>query len=190
LDYSAYVRTLLSVFVGLGLGQLVQPLHRLARFEGTVRWDWLPLGWAFFAFVMVVQTWWAYFDILQSALWLNLFAFLLPISVFVTLYMICASALPDVSKAPADGVVDLAAFHLRQRRYFFGLWALFLSLALIVSLLVRGSFALLEDGFRVLGVALAIGLVTSSRRAVHVALTILSFVAFSIYITRFSLRIA
>jgi hypothetical protein len=99
LDYSAYLRTLLSVFVDLGLGQLVQPLHRVARFEGTVRWDWLPLGWAFFAFVMVVQTWWAYFDILQSPLWPNLFAFLLPISVF-------ASALPDVVAAFGPRRVD------------------------------------------------------------------------------------
>ena len=31
MEYSAYVRTLLSVFVVLGIGQLVQPLHRLAR---------------------------------------------------------------------------------------------------------------------------------------------------------------
>lgn len=189
MDYSPYVRTLLSVFVGLGLGQLVQPLHRLARFPGIVRWDWLPLGWAAFTFVMVVQTWWAYFDILQAPRWLNLFAFLLPISVFVTLYMICASALPDLSKTPSDGVVDLSAFHLQQRRYFFGLWVLFLSLALLVSILVRGSFALLEDAFRVVGIAFAIGLARSSRRSVHVALTILAFVAFGSYITLFSLRI-
>jgi hypothetical protein len=178
------------VFVGLGLGQLVQPLHRLARFKGIVRWDWLPLGWAFFAFVMVVQTWWAYFDILQSPLWLNLFAFLIPISVFVTLYMICASALPDLSKHSENDVVDLSAFHLQQRRYFFGLWAIFLSLAVVVSLLVRGSFALVEDGFRVLGIAFAIGLAMSSRRPVHVALTIVAFVAFTAYIILFSLRIA
>ena len=189
MDYSAYVRTLLSVFVGLGLGQLAQGLHRLARFKGTVRWDWMPLGWAFFAFVMVVQTWWAYFDILQSPLWLNLFAFLLPLTVFVTLYMICASALPDLSKPSENEVVDLSAFHLRQRRYFFGLWAIFLSLALFVSLLVRGSLAFIEDGFRVVGIAFAIGLSTSARRAVHVVLTILAFVAFTAYITLFSLRI-
>jgi hypothetical protein len=190
LDYSAYVRTLLSVFVGLGLGKLVQPLHRLARFKGTVRWDWLPLGWATFTFVMVVQTWWAYFDILQSRLWLNLFAFLLPIGVFVTLYMLCASALPDLSKASEADMVDLAKFHFDQRRYFFGLWALFLSLALIVSVLVRGSFALIEDGFRVLGVALALALVRSSTRSTHVVLTVFAFGALGAYIALFTLRIS
>lgn len=190
MDYSAYVRTLLSVFVVLGIGQLVQPLHRLFRFKGTVRWDWLPLGWAFFAFVMVVQTWWAYFDILQSPLWLNLFAFLIPMGVFVTLYMLCASALPDLSKTSEADVVDLSAFYFDQRRYFFGLWALFLSLAVMVSALVRGSFAVTEDGFRIVGIALAIALARSSKRPVHVALTIAAFAAFVAYITLFSLRIS
>ena len=31
MDLSTYLRTLLSVWVGLGLGQLVQALHRLAH---------------------------------------------------------------------------------------------------------------------------------------------------------------
>jgi hypothetical protein len=107
MDYSSYLRVLLSVWVGLGLGQLVQALHRLARFKGTVKWDWLPIVWAGFAFLMFVQTWWAYFTVLQSPLWVNLFAFVLPLTVFVVLYLICASALPDVSKATEGAVVDL-----------------------------------------------------------------------------------
>lgn len=190
MDYSTYVRTLLSVFVVLGVGQLVQPLHRLARFKGTVRWDWLPLAWAFLVFVMVVQTWWAYFEILQSPLWTNLFAFLMPLCVFVTLYMLCAAALPDLTKASESDIVDFSAFHFDQKRYFFTLWSILLTLALIVSVLVRGSFAIVEDGFRIMGIAFAATLAISSHRLVHVVITVAAFVAFGSYIALFSLRIS
>ena len=190
MDYSSYIRVLLSVFIGLGLGQLAQGLHRLARFKGTVRWDALPLVWAFFTFLMVVQTWWAYFDLLQSPLWLNLFAFMLPMSVFVLLYMLSASALPDLSTSTDADVLDMAAFHMGQRRYFFGLWGVFMLLALLVSRLARGSFAFWEDGFRVLGFALALVLLGSGRRTVHVVVTVVAVIVFGAYITLFTLRIA
>lgn len=69
MDHSAYVRVLLSVWVGLGLGQLVQALHKLARFKGRVDWDWIPVTWAALGMLMFIQTWWAYFPILQAPLW-------------------------------------------------------------------------------------------------------------------------
>jgi hypothetical protein len=190
MDYASYLRVLLSVWVGLGLGQLVQASHRLARFKGEVTWDWLPLVWAGFSFLMVVQTWWAYFTLLQAPIWSNLFAFLLPLSVFVILYLICASALPDLTKVAETGLVDLASFHLSQRRYFFGLWAVLLTLALIVSRLVRGRFDPVEDGFRVAGIAAALVLISSPRRTLHVAVTWLAIAAMVAYISLFTLTLS
>lgn len=190
MDHSSYLRVLLSVWVGLGLGQLVQGLHRLARFKGTIQWDWLPVTWAVFAFLMFVQTWWAYFTLLQSPLWANLFAFLLPLTVFVLLYLICASALPEITKVPEGGVVDLKAHYLGQHRYFFGLWGLLLTLAVIISSLVRGRFDLLGgDGFRLAGVGAAVALAGSTNRRTHVAVTVLSIVALLVYIVQFTLRL-
>ncbi len=191
MDYSSYVRVLLSVWVGLGLGQLVQALHRLARFKGTVKWDWLPIVWAGFAFLMFVQTWWAYFTVLQSPLWVNLFAFVLPLAVFVVLYLICASALPDVSKATEGAVVDLASFYLGQHRYFFRLWAVLLVLALLVQSLARGGMDLVgEDGFRIAGIAAAVTLAWSAQRRLHAIVTLTALAALILYIVLFSLRLA
>jgi hypothetical protein len=191
MDFSSYLRVLLSVWVGLGLGQLVQALNRLARFKGVVKWDWLPATWATLAFLMFVQTWWAYFTLLQAPLWINLFAFLLPLSVFVILYLICASALPDVTKLAEGAVVDLRAHYLDQHRYFFGLWAVLLLLAVLISSLARGGFRLLGgDGFRLLGFVAALVMVRSSSRRVHVAVTLLSLAALLTYIVLFTLRLA
>ena len=191
MDYSSYVRVLLSVWVGLGLGQLVQALHRLARFKGTVQWDWLPVVWAGFAFLMFVQTWWAYFTVLQSPVWVNLFAFVLPLSVFVVLYLICASALPDVSKTTEGTVVDLESFYLAQHRYFFRLWAVLLLLALLVQSLARGRVDLFgEDGFRVAAIAAAVALASSANRRLHVVVTLMALAALILYIVLYSLRLA
>lgn len=189
MDYSSYLRVLLSVWVGLGLGQLVQAFHRLARFKGDVRWDWIPVVWSGLAFLLFVQTWWAYFTILQSPLWVNLFAFLLPLSVFVIVYLICSSSLPDVQKTPEGSVVDLTAFYVAQHRYFFTLWGILLTLALLVSLLVRGEFRVAADGFRVLGIAAAIAMARSPNRRLHAAITIASLTALVIYIVLFTLRL-
>lgn len=175
----------------MGLGQLVQAFHRLVRFKGEVRWDWLPLTWAAFSFLMVVQTWWAYFVLIQSPIWINLFAFLLPLTVFVVLYLICASALPDVAKLGESDVLDLGTFHFGQRRYFFGLWATLLFLAVIVSRLVRGRFDVLgADGFRLAGLVAAVFLIVSTKRAVHTVITCLAILAMAVYIALFTLRLS
>lgn len=190
MDYSSYLRVLLSVWVGLGLGQLVQALHRLARFKGPIRWDWIPLVWAGLAFLMFIQTWWAYFLILQSPLWANLFAFLLPLSAFVILYLICASALPDVTKTPDGVAVDLEAFYFGQHHYFFALWAVLLIIASIVSALVRGHVQVFRgDGFRLVAIAAALLLTFSGNRRIHAAVTIASLAALVTFIVLFSLRL-
>lgn len=191
MEFEAYLRVLLSVWVGLGLGQLVQALHRLARFKGTIHWDWLAVAWATLAFLMFIQTWWAYFTILQVPVWTNLFAFLLPLTVFVLLYLICASALPDATKVTDGAAIDLRAFYMGQHRYFFALWALLLALAIVVSTISRNGLELLGgDGFRAAGFLAALVLMRSGSRRVHAAVTVLSLAALVVYIVRFTLRLA
>lgn len=191
MDYSAYLRVLLSVWVGLGLGQLVQAVHRLARFRGTVRWDWLPLVWAALTFLMFIQTWWAYFSILQAPIWRNLFAFLLPLSTFIVLYLICASALPDLTKTAESSTVDLRSHYLGQNRYFFGLWAALLTLAVIISSIARGGPNVIGgDGFRIAAIMGALVLIRTSDRRIHVVVTVASLVALVLYIVLFTLRLA
>ncbi len=191
MDHPAYLRVLLSVWVGLGLGQLVQAVHRLARFRGSVRWHWIPLTWAAFAFLMFVQTWWAYFALLQSAVWLNLLAFLLPLATFVLLFLICATSLPDATRVAEGDTIDLEAHYHGQRRYYFGLWAALFGVAIMVSALARGPFRLWSgDAFRLIGLITAVVLSSTGRRRVHAWVTALSFAALVTYIVLFSLRLA
>lgn len=190
MDYASYLRVLLSVWVGLGLGQLIQALQRLIRYKGKVKWDWIPLVWAGFALLMFVQTWWAYFTLLQSPIWLNLFVFLLPLSVFVILYMISSSALPDLTKLKEESEVDLTEFYFSQQRYFFGLWAVLLLLALLIPFLVREHMQIkAEDLFRMTGIVIAILMATIRNRSFHVIVTLLAIAALTTFILLFSLKL-
>lgn len=190
MDKSSYIHGLLSVMVGLGLSSMLQSLHRLLRLGGRVRWHWIPMVWAALALLMIVQSWWAYFSIVTDPAWTNLFAFLLPLLVFVVLFMIAASVLPDAKTIPDTGPVDLEALHFAQRRHFFTLWALLMLLAVIVAWVVEGRVTLdTENLFRLAAFGAAVALVASAERALHAAVTIASLVVLVSYIALYSLRL-
>ena len=191
MDKSAYIHGLLSVMVGLGLSAMLQSFHRLLRLGKRVRWHWIPISWAVLALLMVVQSWWAYFSIVTDPVWTNLFAFLLPLLVFIVLFMIAASVLPDAKSLPEAGPIDLATMHFSQRRYFFTLWATLMGLAVIVTWTVdaRVTFGV-ENAFRLGAMAAAITLVVTANRLVHAAITALSLIVLISYIALYSLRLS
>lgn len=190
MDHAVYIRGLLSVIVGLSLSTLLQSFHRLFRVSERVRWSWIPIVWGVMSIVMVVQVWWAYFTIHQSPVWLNLFAFLLPLSVFIVLFLICASVLPDAKAIPDTGHVDLEALYFAQRRYFFALWAVLLVQAILVSWIARGSVAFgVEEIFRLLGIGAGAALALSGRRAVHAVGTIAAACFLITFVALYSLRL-
>ena len=190
MDKASYIHGLLSVMVGLGLSSMLQSFHRLVRLGKRVRWHWIPVVWAVIALLMIVQSWWAYFTIVTDPVWTNLFAFLLPLLVFIVLFMIGASALPDAKSIPESGIVDLRVLHFAQRRYFFALWSILMLLALIVTWIVsdRISFAM-ENVFRIVGLGAGVALITVERRAVHAVITVVSLVVLVAYIALYSLRL-
>ena len=190
MDFSSYLRVLLSVWVGLGLGQLVQALNRLARFKGVVKWDWLPATCAALAFLMFAQTWWAYFTLLQAPLWINLFAFLLPLSVFVILYLICASALPDVTKLAEGAVVDLRSLLRSTRILLRSVGGAPPAGRSDIESRARWFPRARRRRLSTPGVVAVLVMVRSSSRRVHVAVTLLSLAALLAYSVLFTLRLA
>lgn len=190
MDHAIYIRGLLSVLVGLSLSTLLQSFHRLFRVSDRVRWSWIPVVWGLISILMVVQAWWAYFTIHQSPLWLNLFAFLLPLSVFIVLFLICASVLPDAKAIPDAGVVDLEELYFAQRRYFFSLWGVLLLQAIVVSWISSGDVDLgLEEAFRLLGIGTGAAMALSGRRIVHALGTIAAACFLLVFVALYSLRL-
>lgn len=125
-----YLTVLVSIIVGLGVTDLAESVRYLIHPDQSVRWHWLPLTWGVAALLMVVACWWGFFDFLQAEVWRSPVAFLLVLFTALTLYLLCAFALPDLDwkedalSFPPEGSdhIDLKAYYFStaHRRLFFG----------------------------------------------------------------------
>jgi len=137
-----YLTVLVSIIVGLGVTDLAQSLRDLIHPDRPVRWHWLPLAWSLAAILMVVASWWGFFDLLQARVWASPVAFLLVLVTALSLYLLCAFALPDLDGPPeADdpALVDLEAFYFSpsHRRSFFGVAIVFATSFLAIANIER-----------------------------------------------------
>lgn len=182
-----YLLVMLSVLVGMGLTDLLQTVHQLVHRRRQVRWYWLPIAWAGLVLLLLLQTWWAYYRTIQARVWSNLFAFLVPLSLFIFLYLICAASLPTPE---ADEPIDLETFYFAQRLWFFGLLLGFLGVSVLASTVAYGALPWGGDvAFRGVGAVMAITLARSESRRVHGAVTGIALVLLVLYILFYMLRL-
>ena len=117
MDITEYWATLVSIIVGLGVADLLVNFHRLIHDRERVRWDPLPLVWAFSTLLLLFNFWWAVamnLDGSRDARVVGEFV-LLAISP-ILLFLMCASVLPRA--LPADGPLDMRAEWAKSRRFF------------------------------------------------------------------------
>jgi len=128
-----FLLTLLSLIVGIGLASLARSLRNLVGPRQTVRWHWLPLAWVIITFLIVANLWWGYYDGLVLDVWENYFAFIILLGEVMSLYLLCAFALPDLdwddparqqlsrrSEERSEETLDLKTFYFsRSHRYWY-----------------------------------------------------------------------
>ena len=173
-----YLLPLVSVLIGLAIADLVASLHRLLRARDRVRWHWLPLQWAAVTFLILLAYWWSFYDVAQAAVWNNLFAFGSHIALLIILYLVAAAALPDRAD---EGNLDLLQDYLRQRRYFFGLYALYFSYSLVDVWLRTGILWRPLSWLVLVYVAVFLLLAWTDRVRVH-AIVSLAVAVFTIFL--------
>jgi hypothetical protein len=123
----AHIETFISIVVGLALSDVAHSLHRMLRAGRRVRWDLLtPLA-ALLVTCSVVNTWWTLDLVFSHAV--TFAAFLPNLGSLVLLFLLASATLPD--QVPAEGL-DLKAYYLENRTYFWGLFALWV-VALVVN---------------------------------------------------------
>lgn len=128
-----YVLPMVSILVGLAIGDLSMSVHRLLRARRRVRWDWLALAAAALVVLLILEFWWAFHGMGQAEVWTHYWAFLVLAAALITMFLLASAALPD--EVPDDGI-DLAAYYDENRRYFWILFAVFTALAFVLDLLV------------------------------------------------------
>lgn len=131
-----YVLPMVSILIGLAVGDLSMSLHRLLRARRRVRWDWLPLAAALLVLLLILEFWWAFYGMGRADVWTRYWAFLILGAALVSIFLLASAALPD---AVPDAGLDLAEYYDENRRYFWAMFGLFAILAFILDLLAASA---------------------------------------------------
>jgi hypothetical protein len=135
---SEHAIVLVSIIMGLGLTDLLGNFSRLVRARARVRWDGLPLAWALFALLLVVNFWWGlYLGVTGIGEVASAGGFLAALLLPTLLYLVCTNALPEA--VPEQGL-DMGAAYDRQQRFFFGLLLAYFVLTAIQVRVVLGEW--------------------------------------------------
>ncbi|HET7230236.1 MAG TPA: hypothetical protein VFJ16_09550 [Longimicrobium sp.] len=174
-----YVLPMVSILIGLAVGDLSLSLHRLLRARRHVRWDWLPLAAALLVLLLILEFWWAFYGMGRAEVWTRYWGFLILGAALINIFLLASAALPDT--IPDDGL-DLAAYYHENRRYFWVLFALFTVLALVLDLLVEVDATNVATGplraaptLAFAALMLSLGFVESRRYHAVVVLLLLAF---------------
>lgn len=166
-----HLLVLFSIVLGLGMTQLLQAIHNLIHPATRVRWHWLPAYWTVSIFISMVFWWWIMFFINQVDALPNFFGMMLILLGPVLLYLVAASALPDIR--PGDSV-DLLAFYLSNHKRFFGLAAIYVFSLWLQPLVFGWEIPIIQHVWAVLAIALLVTLYFSTNLRVHAVLALVN----------------
>jgi hypothetical protein len=122
-----YFSVLVSVVVGLAVSDLTISLHKLLAAGGRVRWHWATPAVGLLSGVLVLgeflSVWFARDEEVHFP------RVLASTGLLVLLFLAVAAALPD--EVPEEGL-DLRAYYFENRRHFWGLMAIFMSVQTVI----------------------------------------------------------
>ena len=162
----SFLITFISLFVALGISDLLISLHKLLRIRKQVKWYWLLMLWAFIILLFVINMWFGiyhYFNIELINTSGGFFVFLLPI---IFLLLASFAVLPDKPQPN----INLREWYFNQKSYIFTLLLLnFISFAIV---------KVIRNGFQVLLplsviITLLITLIFTKKQWVHITITII-----------------
>jgi magnesium-transporting ATPase (P-type) len=178
-DAFEYLSVLISIVLGLALTQLLTSSARLVQARGRVRPYWVVLVWIGALLAVLVQSWWAMFDLRDHQNW-NLLQFALVLAHPTLLYFMTVLLLPD---ADADGAIDLRANYFAQAPWFFCAMAGVIVVSLLRPVVMDGGFPLDADRIFQLVLLAGVAVAASTRRpALHAAIALTAPVALALYI--------
>ena len=147
---------LMSIITSLALTHLLAGFVGLLRGTERVRFSALHALWAWSAFASTIGNWASYWGLRTLTSW-PAWTVLLTVATTICQYVFCALVTPET---PAEGEIDLLAFHQREhRRYILASVALFgLSMAFALAFGGAKYYAAWrrDSVFSILGVALGL----------------------------------
>lgn len=126
-DAGAYIVNFASILFGLAVGGLLLNVNRLLQSRHQVRWHTLPLIAALFILFVLLAGWWDLYGVLSSQSHFSISEFLPFYVKLILLFLLAAAVLPS-----KGDTLDLRTYYFEGRRYFYGLWVLFVTWIMIM----------------------------------------------------------
>ena len=179
MDAFEYLSVLISIVLGLALTQLLTSAARLVQARGRVRIFWPVFVWIGTLLTVLVQSWWAMFDLRDHQGW-NLLQFALVLAHPTLLYFMTVLLLPDPEH---DGPIDLRANYFAHAPWFFSAMAGVIVVSLLRPVAIDGRFPLDADRIFQLILLVLVGVAAAVRRpAFHAVVALTAPAALALYI--------
>jgi hypothetical protein len=135
-----HVISLLSFVYALAIAHLLTTVARLIANRERVIFSWFHAFWMFNAMVVLILDWISFWDLHAVASWSMVSIGLCILDSF-TDYMQAALVCPEI---PAEGPIDLPAFHAHQSGRYIGAFAVTTVMALILNSYFSGAYDVAE----------------------------------------------
>jgi hypothetical protein len=135
-----HVISLLSFVYALAIAHLLTTVARLIGAHERVRFSWLHAYWMLNALFVLVVNWISLWDLRSVPDWTLGTILIVMVQSFVD-YMQAALACPEI---PAEGEIDLVAFHQTRSRLYIGAFAVTTIWALVDNIYFGGSYNIAE----------------------------------------------
>jgi hypothetical protein len=180
-----HVISLLSFVYALAIAHLLTTAARIIGSWERVRFSWLHAYWMANAVVVLVVDWISYWDLHAVQSWTMASIVLVLVQSFAD-YMQAALVCPEI---PAEGAIDLVAFHATRSRRYIGAFVVTTVSALGLNLYFGGDYnvaTFVHQNFVVVPL-IAIGLAAAIFRArwIQVTAPVLLVAAWSFYLAVF-----
>ena len=168
-----FVMVLVSIVIGLAIGEFLTGALRVLRSEHPPRLYWVHLSWALWVLFSLIDHWlyrWGYNGVDMGAwsVW-HIVLFMVPT---LLLFVIAGLVFPV-----GTDQIELETFYFGRRKVLFATLLLLYFLYSVESWVLAGyEFGFRGDVLRAVGGLLLIVLIISERRSVHAAGALLSWV--------------
>jgi hypothetical protein len=97
----------ISTFQALCIARFLSGMVAVFRSRKHSQLDWVPILWAFAAFILQIQFWWAIKELSNAVPVWTLFDFLLMLGIPLALYLTVSLILPSDELSPGTSLIDL-----------------------------------------------------------------------------------
>lgn len=182
----SHLSTMIAIIFGLSITQLLDRTIKLIENRKNVSYYALPVIWAVFLFLLIIQWWWGFFSYVKLTEW-NFFFFIYTLITPLTFYLASRIVLPQTSR---DQKIDLKDYYFSINRFFFIFIAAIYFEDGFRNLIVTKEVLNFNQVMNLVGIFLISPLIITKKEKTHLTITLILSSLFLLYIALASLRLS